>query len=233
MGTTGHWVFGADRAASFGGNLADGHTLLGAGTSGDELSLGPRLDDLGACQKIGIYRWKLVSPMELTLRPIRQDPCPRGQALVRADFLRLNASTVPIAAVPVGLPPACPLITAGEIAKIRGVEAGAADPSESTSDASDCIWTVSETNGLVVAQVTVSRFDPAAWSAVASDAVAIHGRDWVGASAQGNESLFDVQANGYLIRLNVPPQGAADPGLLVRQESSIADLVVSRLVPID
>jgi len=92
-GTTGHWVFTADRASSY---SEDGSTELGAGASGNELSLGPRLDDPTACQKIGLYRWKLVSATELTLTPIKQDPCPRGQALLHADFVFSSPSTAPL-----------------------------------------------------------------------------------------------------------------------------------------
>jgi len=232
-GTNGHWVFGTDRAASYGETLADGHTLLGAGTSGDELSLGPRLDDPGLCQKIGLYHWKLVSPGRLSLRPVFQDPCPRGQGLLHADFIYLGPSTAAVDKPAAGLPAACPLVASGEIDALRGVVAGFADPSESTPGASDCIWTISDTDGRVVLEVNVAKFDPAVW---ASDTTAAdhptHGSGWVGSISAGNQSLMTIRANGYLVRLGLPGSIGTSTADLERQESSVADLVVSRLAPI-
>src|SRR5262245_16196707 len=89
-GTTGYWVFTAHRASR---SNEYGTTMLGVGASGNERSLGPRLDDSTACQKVGLYHWRLVSPKELMLTPVKQDPCPRGQALVHADFIFSSSST--------------------------------------------------------------------------------------------------------------------------------------------
>ena len=233
QGETGYWVFGTNRAYTYHNEDPEAHTLLGVGTSGDEISFGPRLDDPGLCQKIGLYRWTVVPAKELRITPIGTDPCPRAVSLAHAVFRYVSAATDRVDPPATGLPAACPLVTSGEIATLRGMSAGLADPSESSPNVADCIWTVSDTNASVVLDVTVQRFDPALWESQSDGASRpTHGPGWVGAISSGNQSLMTVRANGYLISLGLPASPGISATALARQETSVADLVVSRLAPI-